>query len=337
MKALKYIGILLLTLLALFLVLGLIAPKKSHLEKSTVIAVSPEKLQDIVARFSEYDKWSPWLEYDPNVKSSTEGEDGKVGSIYRWEGNKDIGKGIQTITKVEPGYVGSHLQFIEPMAGEAEIGMKLVPENGGTKVTWSFDSESPYPMNAMSLFFPIEKMIGPDYEKGLAKLKAYAESKKPTSYRGFEVKAVENQAKWFVGLRKTVDFKDIANYLEQSYRTIGEAMSKANVQASGKPVGLYYTYDEKTQKTDMVAAMPIAEKKEIPGLQLFEWPAGMEATVDFTGLPEKIGDAHYAISDFIKANQWKEGVPVVEEYVVGPGEEKDPAKWMTRVIYQIVK
>ncbi len=337
MKALKYIGILLLTLLSVFLILGLVAPKKTHLERSISISAPPTSVQAVVAKFSEYNKWSPWAEYDTNMVVKLEGQDGNVGSKYSWIGNKQVGKGNQTITKIEPGLVETNLVLEEPMSSQAKVGMKLVEENDGTKATWSFDSETPFPWNAMSFFFNMEKLVGPDYEKGLAKLKKYVESTAAKKYRGYDIREMDSPGNSFLGIRKIVAFQDIPTFFDQSMGTINAALKKANLEMTGPPTGLFYVYDEKTGTTDMVAAAPVKDKSTAPGLTPVTIPAGKELCVEYYGALEKTGEAHYALDDYIKEKGLKSGTPVIEQYMTDPMAEKDTAKWLTKIIYPIIK
>lgn len=335
MKALKYIGLLLLTLLALFLILGIVSPKKTHVERTTSIQAPVQAVQDIVSHFSTQKDWNPWQEYDPNMQTTIEGTDGSVGSKYSWSGNKDVGKGYQTIAKIEPGYVETDLVFTEPWEAKAVTGMKLADENGGTKATWSFDSESPFPWNALNLFMNMDKMLGPDFEKGLAKLKTHAELLANKKYRGFTIKEMNEQPSFFVGARKTIAIKDIMPYLADQFGKVNAALKKANIEPAGMPAGLYYTFDEKAGVTDMVAGMPVKTNVSVPGFTTFEIPAGMQLSIDFYGDYEKLGDAHYAIDDYIKEKGLKNIPPAIEQYITDPMIEKDTAKWLTRVIYPV--
>ncbi len=337
MKALRYIGVLLLTLLALFLILGLIAPKKAHLDRSISIQASPADVQNIVSKFSETKNWSPWAEYDSNMVVKLEGEDGAVGSKYSWTGNSSVGTGSQTLTKNEPGYVEQTLHFEGAMGGEAISRMKLQADSIGTKVTWSFDSESGYPWNAMNLFFKMDKFLGPDYEKGLTKLKAYVETHAMKKYRGYEVKEVDTPSKSYVGVRKTVAFQDIPKFFEESMGIVGAALKKANMEMSGPPVALYYKYDEQAGTADMVAAAQISSKVPVAGLTSVDIPAGKELCVDYFGAYEKTGEAHYAIDDYVKEKGLTYRYPVIEQFMNDPMVEKDTAKWLTKIIYPLIK
>jgi hypothetical protein len=51
-----------------------------------------------------------------------------------------------------------------------------VNEGGGTRVTWTMDGQSNFIGKAMSLAFDFDKMIGGDFEQGLAGIKSIVES-----------------------------------------------------------------------------------------------------------------------------------------------------------------
>jgi len=176
-KVLKIVGILILLVIVFVLVAAIFLPKTVHLEREVSINASPEKIWPLVSNFRNHTKWSPFIKKDPDVILTYEGADATVGSVYAWKGNREVGSGRQTLTKlVEPRRVESHLNFIEPFEGEAEAFMILTPAGAVTKTVWGFDSKYPYPMNAMLMFVDIDGMLGKDYSDGLSKLKQLAES-----------------------------------------------------------------------------------------------------------------------------------------------------------------
>jgi hypothetical protein len=177
-KFFKIIGVLLLLAIAFVLIAGLIVKKDYHLDRSITINAPKDSVWLYVQSLQQMEKWSPWLEADPNVKTSHEGQPGAVGSVYRWDGNKEVGKGNQTITKTNgPGSMDTHIEFIKPFSGQADAYIRLSDTTGGTKVTWGFDTRYKYPMNVMQLFVDMDGMMSKQYDKGLGKLKALAEKK----------------------------------------------------------------------------------------------------------------------------------------------------------------
>jgi len=126
--------------------------------------------------FKAWPAWSPW-EKDPNAKKTFAGPATGVGAGYSWEGNKDVGKGKITVTQsTPPTLISYRLEFIEPFASIAAASFTLRPEGDqAVTVTWSLDGHNNFVGKVMSVFINMDRMIGGEFEKGLADLKAMAE------------------------------------------------------------------------------------------------------------------------------------------------------------------
>ncbi|MCA9538622.1 MAG: SRPBCC family protein [Myxococcales bacterium] len=173
---LKKILIVLVVLVAVVVGVGFLLPAQVHVERSIVIAKSPDAVFPLVCSFQNFQKWSPWAQRDPDAKYTYTGTECEVGSSLEWTSEKpDVGNGKQWLTGVEkPNKVMSKLDFGEN--GKADAFFHLTPEGEGTKVVWGFDADmGSNPIGRwFGLFF--DGMIGPDYESGLAKLKSIAEA-----------------------------------------------------------------------------------------------------------------------------------------------------------------
>jgi hypothetical protein len=107
---------------------------------------------------------------------SYEGEPNTVGHIYMWEGNKEVGKGEMSISKIENGAtIYYHLNFIEPFASQADGLLKAENSNGATKATWTFTTKFGFIESVFMMFMNMEKMLGTDFENGLKNLKQISE------------------------------------------------------------------------------------------------------------------------------------------------------------------
>jgi hypothetical protein len=176
-KALKIIGSIVLLLVAFVLIAGLFVAKDYHFETSVAINAPKEKVWQYAGSLHGMEKWSPFIESDPDIQVSFEGQDSAVGAIYTWKGNKEVGSGSQTISKIDPlNRMDTHLHFIEPFEGEADAYLKLSGEGNATNVAWGFNTRYKYPMNVMLLFINMDKMMGESFNKGLAKLKQLSEA-----------------------------------------------------------------------------------------------------------------------------------------------------------------
>lgn len=181
MKILKGLFFFLLGLVALFFVVGLFLPKTAHVERSTTTTASPETVYSLVDGFKRFNEWSPWASLDPATKYTYSGPETGVGARMAWtSANPDVGNGSQEVISVEPGRsVTNRLDF--GMDTPTTSTILLVPEGTGTRVTWTLDTDFSGSLVGRYFGLLLDRMVGPDYEKGLAQLKAVAESALPAN------------------------------------------------------------------------------------------------------------------------------------------------------------
>jgi hypothetical protein len=153
-------------------------PDHYHVERSTSVSAPGELVIAQIDQFRAWAAWSPWEKRDPNAKKTYEGPERGVGAMYSWQGNPQVGKGKMTITEEQaPTKLRIQTQFIEPFPSIARSSFDLAPSGSDTKVTWSLDGDNSFMGKFFGLFFDMDKVIGPDYAKGLEQLKAIAEAK----------------------------------------------------------------------------------------------------------------------------------------------------------------
>lgn len=180
MKILKMLGIGIGALVALVLITAAITKKSYSVERSVTIAKGKAEVFGYLKLLKNQDNFSVWAKMDPDMKKTYRGTDGTVGFVSAWESKKDdVGTGEQEIKKIEEGKrIDYELRFIKPF--EATSPAYLVFDDAGatqTKVSWGMSGSMSYPMNIMLLFMDMEKMIGKDFETGLANLKGLLEKK----------------------------------------------------------------------------------------------------------------------------------------------------------------
>src|SRR4051812_4612139 len=127
--------------------------------------------------FKKMDVWSPWLKFDPTAKVIHEGPPSGVGAIETWDGNKNVGAGKMTITESRPSeLIRLNLEFFRPFAANNTAEFTFQPQGIGTTVTWAMMGKRNFMTKGMGLFMNFDKMIGGNFEKGLAELKTIAEA-----------------------------------------------------------------------------------------------------------------------------------------------------------------
>jgi hypothetical protein len=175
MKILKFILVLIVSLVLLVLVAALFVKKEYSVERSVVINKPKQEVFDYVKLLKNQENYNKWVKADPNISRDYKGTDGTVGFIVAWEGNSKVGKGEQEITKITEGErLDCALRFKKPMESNADTYMATeTTGNNQTKLTWSFRGKNKYPMNFMNLF--MGGMLGNDMETSLADLKQILE------------------------------------------------------------------------------------------------------------------------------------------------------------------
>lgn len=154
-------------------------PAAYTVSRMATIAAPPQAVFSHINSFKKWDAWSPWAKKDPNAKSAYSGPESGEGASLAWSGNKDVGEGRMTLVESKPNErIAIKLDFTKPTLGTSYSTFALKPEGSGTSVTWSLSGESGFVSRAfmMLLGVKLDKMIGDDYEKGLANLKAVVEA-----------------------------------------------------------------------------------------------------------------------------------------------------------------
>ncbi len=147
-----------------------------HVARSVTINAPAGVVFGHVNDLRKWRAWSPWEKVDPEMKRTYEGAEAGEGAVYSWDGNKNVGSGRMTILEsVEGALVRIRLEFFTPFKGLATSDITFKEEGGKTVVTWSMRGEKNFMAKAMHLLINMDKMIGGQYEKGLADLKVVAE------------------------------------------------------------------------------------------------------------------------------------------------------------------
>jgi len=172
-----YILIAVVAIMVILLIVVAMQAADFRYARSATIAAPPAVIFPHVNDFKKMDVWSPWLKFDPNVKITHEGPPSGNGAIESWEGNKNVGAGRMTVIESRPNeLIRLKLEFFRPFAATNTGEFTFRPEGSGTTVTWAMTGKRNFMTKAMGLFMNFDKMIGGNFEKGLADLKTIAES-----------------------------------------------------------------------------------------------------------------------------------------------------------------
>ena len=150
----------------------------SHFEisRSVMVQADPARIHGLVDDFHQWTAWSPWEDLDPAMRRTYSGPDAGVGARYEWSGNRKAGRGSMEIASSSPGSIGIRLAFLKPFKATNDVEFTLVPAGTATEVTWGMKGEQTGLAGVFARFVPMDKLVGKDFEKGLARLKAVAET-----------------------------------------------------------------------------------------------------------------------------------------------------------------
>jgi uncharacterized protein YndB with AHSA1/START domain len=163
-------------------IVGLLAlaasrPDSFRVERRTRIKAPAEKIFPLVNDLRRHGLWSPWEKKDPAMQRTYSGAASGQGSVYEWDGNKNIGQGrIEIAEAVPPSRVVFDMHFIKPFEARNTGEFTLASNGDSTDVTWAMYGRSPFLSKVMGLFINMDRMIGREFETGLANLKAITEA-----------------------------------------------------------------------------------------------------------------------------------------------------------------
>jgi len=173
----------LVVVLVVFLVVVATRPAEFHIERSITIAEPPAQVFARVNDFHAWAAWSPWEGLDPNMHRTYTGPTSGPGAGYAWRSdNGKVGEGRMTIENSQPfSAIAIRLDFIKPMTATNEILFSFVPNGTGTNVTWTMNGHNGFMGKAFSMVMNMDKLVGGDFERGLAQLRSVAESPAPAA------------------------------------------------------------------------------------------------------------------------------------------------------------
>ena len=332
MKILKKVGIALAALIGLILIAGIFVDKEVDTSQSIVIDAPAAAVFNTVNDFSTWESWSPWKEMDSTLQISLGEEFVGKGGSYSWTAEV-VGNGdMSIVSSIANESLKTKVNF--GGEGSADGSWTFEEVEGGTKATWGIHAPFPYPMNVMLLFMDMKGDINKSFSRGLELLKDVVEKKAgEQSIGSLEVQEIEMPARYYIGVRETIKMTDITTRYTENFPKAMTAVMGKKIEIAGMPSGLFYSWDEETKSTDVLQGIPVKEKAEIEGFTTAEIPASKTLLINYYGDYSGTGKAHETMEAYITANGLTSKGLAIEEYVTDPGQEPDPTKWLTKVMY----
>jgi effector-binding domain-containing protein len=258
MKALKIVISVIVGLIVLMIAIGFALPDRAHIERSILVQAKPQVVYAVVNGFKQFRKWSPWEDLDPNAVQTLSGPIWGVGAQQAWSSeDPNVGSGSQEIIATEPDRSVTVRLVFSGFDSENTSIHHLSPEGEGTRVVWSYDSV--FHGNLLGRYFGLmlDKMLGPDYEKGLNRLKALVESLPKTDFSGVGIAVLETQAQPILYVSDSASAAEAGAKLGAAYGQISATVQALGLKPAGAPMAITRKFDEATRFWEFDAAMPV--------------------------------------------------------------------------------
>ncbi len=172
----KKIAIVIVVLIVALLAYAATQPDTFRVQRAASIKAPPEKVFALLNDFQRWEAWSPWEKKDPAMKRTFSAVSSGTGAQYAWEGNREVGQGRMEIAEsVPPSRLAIKLDFLKPFEAHNRVEFTLEPKGEATNVTWAMQGDTPYLAKIVHVFLNMDKLVGNDFEAGLANLKTIAE------------------------------------------------------------------------------------------------------------------------------------------------------------------
>jgi effector-binding domain-containing protein len=320
----------------LFAAVGWFLPQTAHVERSIAVDAPPATVFTVLNGFRQFNRWSPWADIDPNATSSYEGPEAGVGARMSWSGNAEVGTGSQEILESAPYSKVKVRLVLGDFPGAFTASYLLSPEGSGTKVTWAFDGD--YGGNVIGRYFGLlaDSMLGPDYEKGLGRLKDFAESLPKADFSGLQFETTTSSAQPLVlmGVRSANDANAIGVAIGVAYGRLSGFISAQGLQQDGPPLAIYN--GESGGALSIDAAIPVNRIDVAPAEPIRTGSSFAGRVVkaayhgDYAGLPA----AREQVSAYLATAGLTQDGPLWEQYVSDPANTP-PAELVTNIFVPI--
>ena len=240
---------------------GLFLPDRAKVERGIVIARPAATVFTVLNGFRHFQAWSPWAALDPAMQITLEGPTTGVGARLRWSSEQGaVGSGSQEIVEsLANRRIVMRLQF-SGMDREHRTRFEIEPQDGqGTRVSWVMETE--FGANPLDRWFGLllDGMVGPDYERGLARLKAHVETLPEVDFADLPVETLRLEAApiLYVSGRSSTEPAAIAQAYERAFQKLAAALERDGVEASGPPRAIGRTWDAEGGRYEFDAAVPV--------------------------------------------------------------------------------
>ena len=246
---------------------GFLLPRTARVERSVVIDRPQATVFTVLNGFRHYLAWSPWATLDPSMHVAFEGPTTGVGARLRWTSEQgSVGSGSQEIVESLPYQrIGTRLQF-SGMDVEHRARYELTADAKGTRVAWVMEAD--FGGNPIDRWFGLllDRMVGPDYERGLARLRTHVETLSEADFADLPVETMQIEAMpiVYVSGRSSTNPGAIAQAYERAFQQLATALAREHVKPSGPPLAIGRRWDADAHRYEFDVALPVPADTPAP-------------------------------------------------------------------------
>ncbi|MFG3597574.1 SRPBCC family protein [Bradyrhizobium sp. RDI18] len=176
LEVIAVVAVILAIAVAIVLILAATKPNTLRVQRAISIKAPAERIFPLISDFQQWRSWSPYEEKDPAMKRTYGGAERGKGATYAWDGDKNVGSGrMEILEALAPSKIVIKLDFFKPFEGHNTAEFTMLPQGDGTHVTWLMHGPANFMSRLMQVFMNLDRMIGRDFEAGLANLKTLTE------------------------------------------------------------------------------------------------------------------------------------------------------------------
>jgi effector-binding domain-containing protein len=340
MKVLKRILIAIVAIVLILVVIGFLLPRTRHVERSVVIDAPPCAVFAQVNGFRHFNDWSPFVAVNPDAEYDFEGPDFGVGSKMTWTATDPSAEtGSQTVVASTP-YERVDVELDLGSQGVSQAAFLLQPENQGTRLTWTFDTD--FGLNIIGRYFGLilDRQLGPLYAQGLANLKRISEGLPKVDWSGIDIgtTVVPSTTIAYATGDSSREPADIGAALGAAYGRVAVFVAANGLQIDGQPIAISNYWDDRGYGFD--AGLPVSgtpTRGAGPGsaVRMGETYGGRVVRAVHVGPYTGLEDTFHKVEAFMIAHKLEGNGRSWEVFVSDPGNTAEDE--MITEIFQPVK
>ena len=326
----------LIVLLLVAAAVGLMLPRHARVERSVVINRPASLIFATVNSFQLFPRWSPWQDLDPNMHQGAEGARDGIGAKLVWSGNDKVGSGTQLITaSTADRSVASDLDF--GGMGVAKSLLTLTAEGAATRVTWTLDIDMGANPIGHYIGLTMDRMIGPDFARGLSNLKTLLESMPNVDIAGFDVQQVQLIAApiLLVAETSTAAPNSIASAYTDGFTKIAKFMAKRKLHQKGAPLGIEGTATLAGYSFDAGIPVDHGDVEGADGVRVAQSYSGLALKTVHIGPYDDLAKTYEKLRAYVAVHGYAQNGATFTSFVDDPGSV--PPQILRTEVYAPIK